>query len=72
MKDLIIRIPSSSPQEDRMTFVRAILNSLRCQREENLPIDLAEHNAWLIQLAEHLLPSNEEMMKLGNCLEERG
>lgn len=70
MKVLVINIPSNSPQEDRMTFVRAILNSLKYQREDNLPLDMAEQNAWLINLADALLPTDNEMMKLEQCLEE--
>lgn len=71
MKYLIVRIPSGSPAEDRMSFVKAILNSLKYQRDRDLPLDMQEHNYWLAELANHLLPDNEEMRQIVRCLEEQ-
>ena len=70
MKSLVITIPSNSPQEDRMTYVKAILHSVKVQRNHDLPTDTAEHNNWLLELANHLLPNDDEMMLLERCLEE--
>ena len=71
MKNLLIKIPSTSPQEDRMTYVRAILHSLKVQREKDLPVDTADHNTYLLELATYLLPDGNEMMLLEQCLDRQ-
>ena len=71
MKRLVIQIPSGSPEEDRLSYVKAIINSLKYQRGSDLPMDMQEHNFWLLELCNHLLPGDEEVAQFVRCLEKQ-
>lgn len=63
--ELVIRIRSTSPTEDWLAYTRAIINSMRCQREDNLPKDISDQNGYLLDLLNAMLPPEQ-------CLQDCG
>lgn len=55
--EVVIRIKAQSPKEVLVWMQEAIINSLRLQRENDLPLDAHDHNAVLLDLLQNMLPS---------------
>lgn len=69
--ELVVRIPSGSPVEDQYTYIKAIINSLKHQRFNDLPMDMEENNYHLLTLLEHLLPDESEVAELHRFFERK-
>jgi hypothetical protein len=54
--ELVIIIPSGSPEEDHLALAKALINCLKAQRTDNLPQNISEYNCTLLDLLENLVP----------------